>query len=128
MVCFPGNCALRRPPRRAHDACMDAQPLYQRLADHYRRAIQSGVLAPAERMPSVRSLVRTHRVSLSTALQACRQLEDDGLIEARPRSGYFVRPRHRASMLPRSEEHTSELQSLMRLPYAVFCLKKKNQK
>src|SRR3546814_5424991 len=27
----------------------------------------------------------------------------------------------------RSEEHTSELQSLMRLSYAVFCLKKKNQ-
>src|SRR3546814_6793900 len=31
-------------------------------------------------------------------------------------------PRHRS----RSEEHTSELQSLMRLSYAVFCLKKKN--
>src|SRR3546814_8825121 len=31
------------------------------------------------------------------------------------------RPRHR-----RSEEHTSELQSLMRISYAVFCLKKKN--
>src|SRR3546814_6642686 len=28
----------------------------------------------------------------------------------------------------RSEEHTSELQSLMRLSYAVFCLKKKNNK
>src|SRR3546814_1302071 len=28
----------------------------------------------------------------------------------------------------RSEEHTSELQSLMRISYAVFCLKKKNQK
>src|SRR3546814_9701605 len=28
----------------------------------------------------------------------------------------------------RSEEHTSELQSLMRIPYAVFCLKKKTQK
>src|SRR3546814_3173248 len=27
---------------------------------------------------------------------------------------------------PRSEEHTSELQSLMRISYAVFCLKKKN--
>src|SRR3546814_4614794 len=27
----------------------------------------------------------------------------------------------------RSEEHTSELQSLMRIPYAVFCLKKKNR-
>src|SRR3546814_7214710 len=30
------------------------------------------------------------------------------------------------SHAPRSEEHTSELQSLMRISYAVFCLKKKN--
>src|SRR3546814_5191674 len=30
--------------------------------------------------------------------------------------------------LRRSEEHTSELQSLMRISYAVFCLKKKNKK
>src|SRR3546814_7200253 len=31
-------------------------------------------------------------------------------------------------MFPRSEEHTSELQSLMRISYAVFCLKKKKKK
>src|SRR3546814_6781653 len=31
-------------------------------------------------------------------------------------------------VVSRSEEHTSELQSLMRISYAVFCLKKKNQK
>src|SRR3546814_1855038 len=31
-------------------------------------------------------------------------------------------------MIERSEEHTSELQSLMRISYAVFCLKKKNNK
>src|SRR3546814_7538017 len=31
------------------------------------------------------------------------------------------------SGLPRSEEHTSELQSLMRISYAVFCLKKKKR-
>src|SRR3546814_6961439 len=30
--------------------------------------------------------------------------------------------------IPRSEEHTSELQSLMRISYAVFCLTKKNKK
>src|SRR3546814_7363537 len=30
--------------------------------------------------------------------------------------------------MPRSEEHTSELQSLMRISYAVFCLKKKTNK
>src|SRR3546814_5038897 len=32
----------------------------------------------------------------------------------------------REHVAPRSEEHTSELQSLMRISYAVFCLKKKN--
>src|SRR3546814_7635299 len=32
-----------------------------------------------------------------------------------------------AAIMPRSEEHTSELQSLMRISYAVFCLKNKNR-
>src|SRR3546814_4141454 len=35
--------------------------------------------------------------------------------------------RHRGGQPERSEEHTSELQSLMRISYAVFCLKKKNK-
>src|SRR3546814_6768936 len=34
---------------------------------------------------------------------------------------------HTTAICSRSEEHTSELQSLMRISYAVFCLKKKNQ-
>src|SRR3546814_9691527 len=34
---------------------------------------------------------------------------------------------HPADRVRRSEEHTSELQSLMRISYAVFCLKKKNK-
>src|SRR3546814_6264216 len=38
----------------------------------------------------------------------------------------LVGPGHLMSML-RSEEHTSELQSLMRISYAVFCLKKKKK-
>src|SRR3546814_3986987 len=37
-------------------------------------------------------------------------------------------PRRQYPALHRSEEHTSELQSLMRNSYAVFCLKKKNNK
>src|SRR3546814_8379843 len=38
------------------------------------------------------------------------------------------RSRHSSQTGRRSEEHTSELQSLMRISYAVFCLKKKKQK
>src|SRR3546814_1788091 len=44
------------------------------------------------------------------------------------REGPFKGPARSAHGVERSEEHTSELQSLMRISYAVFCLKKKNTK
>lgn len=65
-------------------------PLYQRLAAHYRDAVAAGSLTPGARFPSVRSLMAQHEMSLTTALQVCRVLEQEGLLEARPRSGYFV--------------------------------------
>ncbi len=79
------------------------QPLYLKVSSHYRQAIQSGTLGPGQRMPSVRDLTRLHQVSLSTAALACHTLEDEGLLEARPRSGYFVLRRRRADMQPLSE-------------------------
>src|SRR3546814_9205194 len=45
----------------------------------------------------------------------------------RPKAISDYKPERRAKRL-RSEEHTSELQSLMRISYAVFCLKKKKKK
>lgn len=65
-------------------------PLYQQLAAHYRDAIHKGALRAGARMPSVRELMRRHEVSLSTALQTLRALEDHGWLQARPRVGYFV--------------------------------------
>jgi len=65
--------------------------LYERLAEHLRHQIQRGVLPAGERMPSLRSVGREQRVSLATAVEAYTQLEREGLIEARPRSGFFVR-------------------------------------
>src|SRR3546814_3174543 len=44
-----------------------------------------------------------------------------------PDTGEAVQPMQ-SDTPARSEEHTSELQSLMRISYAVFCLKKKNKK
>lgn len=65
--------------------------LYERLAEHLRHQIQRGVLPAGERMPSLRSVGREQRVSLATAVEAYTQLEREGLIEARPRSGFYVR-------------------------------------
>src|SRR3546814_7725400 len=47
------------------------------------------------------------------------------MVSRRPMD-HFARPARFTDHRPRSDEHTSELQSLMRISYAVFCLKKKN--
>jgi DNA-binding transcriptional MocR family regulator len=67
--------------------------LYLQIADRMAGSIRAGTLARGERLPSVRMLARQQGVSLSTAVQAYRTLEDTRLIEARPRSGYFVAAR-----------------------------------
>lgn len=65
-------------------------PLYQRLAGELEAAIASGTLRPGDRLPSVRQLSQQHGVSLSTALQSYRWLENRGRVQARPKSGYYV--------------------------------------
>ena len=82
---------------------MDQLPIYRRLAQHYREAIETGALAQGDRFPSLRDLMVRHEISLSTALQACRQLESDGWLEARPRSGNYVRQPRRPSIPALSE-------------------------
>src|SRR3546814_10060143 len=47
---------------------------------------------------------------------------------ARAVDGHLVEPGESCGLQGRSEEHTSELQSLMRISSAVFCLKKKKSK
>ncbi|WP_068828442.1 GntR family transcriptional regulator MpaR [Pseudomonas sp. BMS12] len=64
---------------------------YEQFADQIAELIRSGMLAPGDRVPSVRHASRTYGVSPSTVFQAYYLLEDRGLIQARARSGYFVR-------------------------------------
>lgn len=65
--------------------------LYETIAAGLRRQIAQGTLRAGERLPSVRQLAQAHQISAATAVQACLQLEREGLVQARPRSGYFVR-------------------------------------
>src|SRR3546814_1015633 len=91
--------------RSANGASPDAPPRYAAIKQSIYDAIGDGRLKPGDRVPSEADLVEQFDVSRMTANRALRELQS-----------------------ARSEEHTSELQSLMRISYAVFCLKKKNKK
>ncbi|MFA6310690.1 MAG: PLP-dependent aminotransferase family protein [Sterolibacterium sp.] len=71
---------------------MDQRALrYEQLADELAGLIAGRVLRPGDRLPSVRRLAREKKLSVSTVVQALRQLEERGQVEARPQSGFFVR-------------------------------------
>jgi DNA-binding transcriptional MocR family regulator len=60
------------------------------VATYITRLVDTGTLSPGSRVPSLREISKQRRISLSTALQAYRLLEDRGVLEARPQSGYYV--------------------------------------
>ena len=76
-------------------------PSYQVLADKLHRQIDARTYLPGDRLPSVRELAKDHGFSLETVLHAFRLLENKGVVEARVRSGFYVRePRLRLVAAP----------------------------
>jgi DNA-binding transcriptional MocR family regulator len=65
--------------------------LYLQIADRLSSQIHAQVMKTGEKLPSVRALSQEQGISLSTAYKAYVQLEIKGLVEARPKSGYYVR-------------------------------------
>ncbi len=69
--------------------CEDS--LYKQVALRISELIEHGTLRPGERVPSVRRCSEQQKVSIATVTQAYRLLENRGIIEGRPQSGYYVR-------------------------------------
>jgi DNA-binding transcriptional MocR family regulator len=77
---------------------------YELLAADIEALVLSGTLKAGERLPSVRETIAAREVSPSTVFEAYYLLEARGLIEARPRSGYFVKVPAVASNEPRAAD------------------------
>src|SRR3546814_4481939 len=112
---------MRRPPRSNRtDTLFPYTTLFR--SDHvgHRRAVAAGVAAAA-----LAAAGEPRRRGLHPRrLQGARRR----LLHGRRAAPAAAGPaRLRPLAAGRSEEHTSELQSLMRISYAVFCLKKKNK-
>lgn len=68
---------------------------YQAIARHIASQIDAGLYSEGDKLPSIRSLMAMHEVSLATASRALVELETHGYAEARPQSGFYARVRKR---------------------------------
>ena len=68
----------------------DPRPIYVQIMDEMRRALVTGILAPDDPLPSVRQLAAELRINPNTVSQAYRELERQGVVEARRGQGTYV--------------------------------------
>ncbi len=76
------------------------QTKYEEVADFVVNLVDCGALRMGMRAPSLRAIARDRKASMSTVLQAYRLLEDRGVLEARPKSGFYVASHGRVSLAP----------------------------
>src|SRR5215203_5343953 len=74
---------------------MTDEHLYLQVADGIEKMIADDVLKIGDKLPSVRVLSEEYGISMGTAFQAYYHLEGKGLVESRPKSGYYVRFSHK---------------------------------
>lgn len=67
--------------------------LYAQLAEKVSSQIRSGAIAVGQRIPSIRQMSKLESVSITTVMAAYHRLEEQGWVEVRPKSGYYVRRR-----------------------------------
>src|SRR5580765_8824558 len=69
--------------------------IYMQVATGLEKMIADEVLRIGDKLPSVRVLSEEYGISTGTAFQAYYHLEGKGLVESRPKSGYYVRFNHK---------------------------------
>lgn len=83
------------------------RPRYAELAERIAAMVEAGTLPPGSRIPSLRETCVQQGVSLSTALHAYRVLERRGVLESRPKSGYYVSAARRPALAAPSRARVS---------------------
>ncbi|MDE1464393.1 PLP-dependent aminotransferase family protein [Spartinivicinus poritis] len=68
------------------------QPIYQQLAEQLAEQIKTGVYQAGQKLPSVRGLAKQMNISITSVMAAYNCLEAQEVIEARYKSGFYVKP------------------------------------
>lgn len=81
----------------------DARPIYEQVKDGLRRLMVTGVLAPGEKLPSVRSLAMDLAINPNTIQRAYAQLEMEGYVYSVAGRGTFVAEGQEQNLVRRRE-------------------------
>ena len=96
----------------------DPRPIYEQIADELRKMIVAGVIAPDEKLPSVRELAQQLAINPNTIQRAYRELELSGYLYSVPGKGNFAGAHHevdksrKAELLKQLAEAVKELRYL----------------
>lgn len=71
----------------------DSRPIYEQVKDSLRRLMVTGVLAPGDKLPSVRSMASQLSINPNTIQRAYESLEAEGYVYSIPGKGSFAAPR-----------------------------------
>ena len=83
-------------------------PLYKQLAEGLADQIRHDVYKAGDKLPSVRGLAQKRSVSVSTVVMSYNLLEDWGMVEVRPKSGYYIKASALHTLnLPRLKQSTA---------------------
>lgn len=88
------------------------KPIYLQLSENLEREIVSGVLAPGERIPSVRDISVSLCINPNTVQKALSELDAAGIIKSAPGRGSFVAEDARERILARTSPQLDELSAL----------------
>src|SRR5437762_5407441 len=98
--------------------------IYLQVAGGIEKMIDEEVLKIGDKLPSVRMLSEEYGISMGTAFQAYYHLEGKGLIESRPKSGYYVRFNHKRfpampkQLLPEPVSHDVSVKEMIASIYS----------
>lgn len=86
--------------------------LYQQVTAMVQEMHQTGALRTGDKLPSLRAMSKKLGVSIATVQQAYSELERMELVEARPKSGFFLKPDYSQPLSPRRTSLTSKPQKV----------------
>ena len=92
----------------------DSRPIYEQVKDSLRRLMVTGVLAPGDKLPSVRSMASQLSINPNTIQRAYAELESEGYAASVPGKGSFAVRRERAEDDARRLALTETLRETLR--------------